>query len=261
MRRHIPARMSPGQHLCCGSLSPGFSCKQFGRHWEPPSCLRGCCAADGAVEHGLTCPSAHASRLLWRAPGCHNATQWDQKISPLVKVCSLQSALHDRSTFAPLPLSRELGPHQARSFCCWSALQNVLYSCTPCWMRASYTDVSPCPLLLRQQGEGNKSCLSTFAKRETLQKLASVCWGSGASREWLHVGFFRIRVCSCFIQFIIMHVCMHNNVFNITLQSWSFPEILLANLVTPKWETLSAYTLCRNVGMKKRKQAFLQHHQ
>lgn len=32
---------------------------------------RGCCVADKAVEHGLACPSAHTSRLLWRAPGCH----------------------------------------------------------------------------------------------------------------------------------------------------------------------------------------------
>lgn len=41
----------------------------------------------------------------WRA----HARQWHQKISPLVKVCSLQSALHGRSTFASLPLSRVLG--------------------------------------------------------------------------------------------------------------------------------------------------------
>lgn len=33
-----------------------------------------------------------------------HAMQWHQKTSPLVKVCSLQSALHERSTFTPLPL-------------------------------------------------------------------------------------------------------------------------------------------------------------
>lgn len=47
-----------------------------------------------------------------------HARQWHQKISPLVKVCSLQSALRERSTFASLLLSKVLGPHQARFFCC-----------------------------------------------------------------------------------------------------------------------------------------------
>lgn len=143
-----------------------------------------------------------------------HARQCHQKISPPVKVCSLQSALHESSTFAPLPLSKVLGPHQAGSFCCWSDIQPfemfftlALHAgCGP-----PTQTFHPCPLLLRQQGAENKSCLSMFARRETLQKLASVCWRSGASREWSCVGFFRIRVCSCF-----MNVCMHNNVFNVT---------------------------------------------
>lgn len=66
---------------------------------SPLPALRGCCVADGAVEHGLTCLPAYASCLLWRAPGCHTPGNGTKKISPPVKVCSLQSALHESSTF------------------------------------------------------------------------------------------------------------------------------------------------------------------
>lgn len=75
-------------------------------------------------------------------------------------------------------------------------LLNALYPCTPRCMWPATQLSRLRPPLLRQQGQKNKSCLSMFLKRETLQKLAALCWKSGASREWLHVGFFRISVCS-----------------------------------------------------------------
>lgn len=134
--------------------------------WRLLCCWRG----SGAWPYLSVCPRLS---FVVESSWLPHAGRWHQKVSPLVKVCSLQSALHERSNFASLPLSRVLGPHQVGSFCSWSPLLNVLHSCTPCWMWASYTDISSCPLLLRQQGGENNSCLSMFAKRETAE--ASKC--------------------------------------------------------------------------------------
>lgn len=144
-----------------------------------------------------------------------HARQCHQKISPPVKVCSLQSALHESSTFCTSAPKQGAGSSSGR------VLLLLVRDIQPVKMFFTLAlhagcgpptqTFHPCPLLLRQQGGEDKSCLSMFARRETLQKLASVCWRSGASREWSRVGFFRIRVCSCF-----MNVCMHNNVFNVT---------------------------------------------
>lgn len=132
------------------------------------------------------------------------------------KGCSQQTALHTSSTSQPLPLSKVLGACQGKSFCRWSEMFGTCECCLPLHSIlyvGLLCNLYFCPLLLRQQGGDNKSCLSMFIQRETWQKLASVCWRNGASREWWRVAFFRISVCSC----SRTHMCMHNNVFNITL--------------------------------------------
>lgn len=143
---------------------------------------------------------------------------------------------------------------------CWALSERALLlpemygapeCCMPCTPHSLWALISP--LLLRNKAR-NTTCSSVLVSREVLQSLLSMCWRSCASREGLQVAFLRISVCSC----LCSYVCI---LFHITLQLWSFPESLLANLVTPKWETPSAHALCSNPGMKKCRQTFLQCHQ
>lgn len=137
----------------------------------------------------------------------------------------------------------------------WALLLSEMHGApecrAPCTPHSLWALISP--LLLRNKAR-NTTCSPTFVNREALQSLLSVCWRSCASREGLQVAFLTISMCSC----LFTYVCI---LFHITLQLWSFPESLLANLVTPKWETPSAHALCSNLGMKKCRQTFLQCHQ
>lgn len=87
----------------------------------------------------------------------------------------------------PLPLNRMLGPCQGGSLCCWSEMYG-----TALYPRALHCICACLAFVLCCSGNkvGRTRVVSLFVKRDTLQKLASVCRRSGASREWLHVGFF-----------------------------------------------------------------------
>lgn len=89
---------------------------------SPLPALRGCCVADRAVEHGLTCLPAYASCLLWRAPGCHTPGNATKRFLPRLRFAACNLHCMRAALFAPLPLSKVLGPHQAGSFCCWSEI-------------------------------------------------------------------------------------------------------------------------------------------